>query len=123
MTEKMNRVGGKTAHVHFVKKIFSHRSRKTLEPLPHPYIVQWQEQAFQGSYGSRMEYKLICHMHTHMQNTCNLKREKILPFELYKNPAETEEVVQAVILPKIVMQWRIKKLHKLRHKRKKKLAH
>jgi len=58
-----------------------------------------------------------------MQNTCNLKREKILPFELYKNPAETEEVVQAVILPKIVMQWRIKKLHKLRHKRKKKLAH
>ena len=58
----------------------------------------------------------------HMQNTCNLERQENIPFELYKNPAETEEIVQAVVLPKIVMQWRIKKLHELRHEYWKKLA-
>jgi hypothetical protein len=35
----------------------------------------------------------------------------MLPLELYEDPAETEEVVQTIILPKIVMQRRIKKLH------------
>lgn len=45
----------------------------------------------------------------------NTRKEKGLPFELYKNPAKTEVVVQAVVLPKVVVQWRIKKLHKLRH--------
>jgi hypothetical protein len=46
------------------------------------------------------------------------KKRKVLPFELYENPSETEEIVQAVILPKIVMQWRIKQLYKLRNKNK-----
>jgi len=58
----------------------------------------------------------------HMQNTYNLERQENIPFELYKNPAETEEIVQAVVLPKIVMQWRIKKLHELKHEDRKKLA-
>lgn len=33
-----------------------------------------------------------------------IQRPLYLPFELYKNPAETEEVVQAVILLKVVVQ-------------------
>jgi hypothetical protein len=40
-----------------------------------------------------------------MQTLVNFKiKQKMLPFELYKNPAETEEVVQTVVLPKIVME-------------------
>lgn len=36
-----------------------------------------------------------------------------LPFELYQNPAEAKEIIQAIILLKIVVQWTVQQLHQL----------
>lgn len=38
-----------------------------------------------------------------------------LPFKLYKNPAETKEIVQAIGLLKVVVQRAVKKLHQLKN--------
>lgn len=42
-----------------------------------------------------------------------------LPFELYKQPTETNEVIQAIFLFKVVMQRTVQKLHKLKRQEEK----